>query len=119
MKYGNTTSFLLIYVWLFLVAILLGVVLAHRSTGANALHAWAETSAENHSQMGLCRHMCYRCTSPTCCLEWCSRGVSASPSNLGVVAWPTKAADRARPWSIHARTYAPDGRPGRSSLRPC
>jgi clan AA aspartic protease (TIGR02281 family) len=49
MKYGNTYPFVLIYVWLFLAVIPLGVVLAHRSVGANALHAWVETSRGNHS----------------------------------------------------------------------
>jgi clan AA aspartic protease (TIGR02281 family) len=49
MKYANAYPFLSIYVWLFLVAILVGVVLAHRSAGADTLHAWVETSGENHS----------------------------------------------------------------------
>jgi clan AA aspartic protease (TIGR02281 family) len=49
MKYTNAYPSLSIYVWLFLVAILVGVVLAHCSAGADMLHTWVDTSGENHS----------------------------------------------------------------------
>jgi clan AA aspartic protease (TIGR02281 family) len=113
MKYGNTTSFLLIYVWLFLVAILLGVVLAHRSTGANALHAWAETSGENHSTDGPLKAYVLPLYQPSNVLF----GV-VQPGRVGVTEQPGRrgVADQggrpgADPGQSMREPMAPDGRP--------
>jgi clan AA aspartic protease (TIGR02281 family) len=49
MKYANAHPSLSTFVWLFLVAILVSIVLAHRSAGADTLHTSVETSEENYS----------------------------------------------------------------------
>jgi hypothetical protein len=49
MKYAKAYPSSSIFVWLFLVVILVGLVLAHRSAGADTLHAWVETYRGNHS----------------------------------------------------------------------
>ncbi|HEX9868132.1 MAG TPA: retropepsin-like aspartic protease, partial [Candidatus Tectomicrobia bacterium] len=49
MKYVNAYPSLPIFGWLFLVAILVGIVLAQRLAGADTLHAWVETYRGNHA----------------------------------------------------------------------
>jgi len=49
MKYVNAYPPLSIFAWLFLVAILVGLVLSHGSPGVETLCAWGEAGVGNHS----------------------------------------------------------------------
>ena len=49
MKYANAYPSSSIFVWLFLIAILAGIILLHHTAGADPLHAWVETYSRNHA----------------------------------------------------------------------
>jgi clan AA aspartic protease (TIGR02281 family) len=113
MKYANAYPSFLSYVWLFLVAILLGVVLAHRPVGADALYAWVETSGENHSAEGPLQAYVPQLYQPSNVLF----GV-VQPGRVGVTEQPGRrgVADQdgrpgADPGQATREPMPPDGRP--------
>jgi clan AA aspartic protease (TIGR02281 family) len=113
MKYANAYPSLSIYVWLFLVAILVGVVLAHRSAGVDTLHAWVETSRENHSADGPLQAYVLQLYQPSNVLFGVVQpgrvGVTEQPGRRGVADQDGRAGPD--PGQSMREPMAPDGRP--------